>query len=181
MHIKKIISILALVLVATGVIVFFYMKDDLLWLKGGPTNCIRLRSGIVNVEINYSSEFISSGERGRIALYNKNDPEKTSVLYIDANYYETLESIINNSLVEQGPKYKQVLFNKLKAAFYRLEDEYGIWDTYRVPLGNRVIDLNYFPSRFLGSERVVAQKMLDSITIIEVEEDVADARVESCN
>jgi len=163
-----------------------YSKNGV-WFRSKAINCLRLYTGNVIAEVVYPNSFVSGSYENTIKIYRKNSSgiggkreDGPSVIDISSNNYETLEAIINNSQVEPGPKYEKFSLNGYVAAFYHIDDELGIWDIYKIPFGDRVVEVDYRPSILTNDERLLAEKMLKSLTLTQVKEDVAKAVVENC-
>ncbi|MFA4873018.1 MAG: hypothetical protein WC659_03730 [Patescibacteria group bacterium] len=190
---KKSVFISLLILFVTlGVGFYVYQKGEQskipFTLKDKTFNCLRLYTGTVSVEVKYPDEFINVSQGGDVrikrrgALVVSKPADEEYILGIDSRYYETLESIIDNSLVEPGPKYEKSTLNGYEAAYYRLiTDEGDIMDQYSIPFGNRSFYLFYQPSFLTSEQQLAAEDMLHSITFIHVDEDIKGARVESCS
>lgn len=180
--------ILLLVIVAVGLFIFFQKYSSK--FNENLSGCKKLKTGNINLEIRYPEMFITKVfninpdmHTGSFDLYKKGEDE--IVLSVDlSTFYESLESILENSLTGLGPRYEKSIFNGNEAAFYKFDsglEKVGVWYYYKIPFGNRVILIGYHPSILIERERDLAEKMLQSITLTEVDENIAGARVEECS
>lgn len=161
-------------------------KSNIFWIRKELPNCRRLKSGSVEVEVHYPKMFTQYFD-GIIHLDNDTKKGHGSLaLDIEANYdYDTVENIINFSLIETGPKYKKSTFNGLEAGLNKVNipEEDSSWSFYKIPFGNRTIDLHYNAYALPPNQRYLGEKMLKSITFTEVKENLAfqQTRVEECS
>ena len=170
-----------------GLICLLYFMGVIAWPRGTLPNCVRLHAGTTVVEVRYSDQFIDMSHSDVIRI-NRRDPLDASksavgqyVLGIAPLYYETVEDIIANALVEPGPKYQKSNFNGYDAGFYSyIDEENRTWDNYEIPFGNRNFYLFYHPFVLSDDQEKIGEKMLKSITFTEVAEDIKNPRVENC-
>ena len=175
---KKTIYIL-LPLIIIGIGVYFGISNYS--FKSNLPNCVRLYTGSVFVEFQYPNNLISANYNNSIRVFMNSGEydNKDGYINISGEYYQSMDSIIKNSLIDPGPKYEKVIFNGYEAAFGQSEDQKGmISKYYLMPFGNRVIEIDYkLP---IVSENIY-EKMLQSITLKQGKEDVKEPRVEKCD
>ncbi len=166
------------------------MVSALVLLNNNPKdkvlNCLQLKSGNVVLKLNYSDIFVSESyeESGLVRISLRNSDHNTDyILGIDPlNYYAPIEEIINNSLIEPGPKYQKSIFNGYEAGYYHIENaDQGILDQYEIPFGNRNFYIFYQLSSLTEEEKFKAEEMLNSVKFSQNNEDVLEPYVEKCD
>lgn len=181
MHRKKSFIVIILLAILAGITVYGISYGN------NKIQCIRLRDGNVKVEFEYSKNLFSLKTPGNyIELFEKPKTAMDSsdlILTIDSYYFETVDTIVSDSLIEQGPDFKKDTLNGYEAASYIFNnDDLGEYRHYKIPLGDRVIEVLYHPSKFFTSEeKIVAEVMLKSITFKEEPEDIKGKKVEKCS
>ena len=180
-RINREVVVLVILLFAVG-ISFFIVSSS-----ASRSGCLRLRAGTVGAKVEYPSHFFSYGYPDAIIqLWKQRDADQGGratggpVLDVRSRYYESVESIVDNSKIEPGPEYETSTFNGYIAAHSHSDDKFGIYDEYEISIGNRVIEIGYHPSDFNNIEQAAAEKMLHGIIFTEEKEDLAMPRVENC-
>ncbi|HBH46047.1 MAG TPA: hypothetical protein DDX47_01625 [Candidatus Jacksonbacteria bacterium] len=183
---KKTLLLPIIIIALVAFAFILYSTGKLPWFNKDLSSCLRLKVGDVVAEVRYPDEFIYSNDPYAIYLSKKsemNQDKQSSFLIISAENYESVENVIRFSLVEPGPKYKKSTFNGYDAAWDQQSEDNSadVYNYYRIPFGNRIIGVDYyFSNSFSKNEKNKAEKMLKSVTLTQVKEDVAKAVVENC-
>lgn len=143
-------------------------------------NCLSLHAGNAVISLVYPSTFIDESYDDRIRIAGSGS-DSEYILGVDPiNYYQSVEEIVGNSLLEPGPKYEKINFNDYEAGFYH-SDQPSAMDQYVIPFADRSFYL-FFQDYFLSdNEKVLAKKILDSITMTKGIEYTGSPYVENCD
>lgn len=180
---KKLVSLLGIFTMAIIVVGGLYYSNTY--------KCVELREGTVSAKVKYSEEFFFRDPIGyNISIYADKDAEKKKqghafqVISVGSfsSFYDTVDSIIEASRVEPGPKFtKKVEFNGREAALAEIRDsEFGDADYYKVPIGDRVLLIDFRTNGLLPEEKEKAQEILNSIILTETKEDLKEPQVRNC-
>jgi hypothetical protein len=124
-------------------------------------------------------------DQAQIRFYKKSDLDvnKPDLMYIfaireDWRYYSSVDDLISDSeTMTQGPRWiKKAAVNGHPAALATPSASYYY---YKVPIGNRVIGVDYVPKDLSKDERALADKMFQSVTFTE-EDDLKTPAIEKC-
>ena len=180
---KRLLFIVVLALIVVAIFGFIFLRQH----EKKPTtdssdelsDCLKLKTGNVFLKVDYPNSFTNAEYPGIIRLHKIG--ENAFVLAVDISYYRSIDQILEEALLEPGPKYERVVFNGYDAGYYKhLTDSGDIIVFYSVPYGHNEFTITYQPTLLSNKEQVLAQKMLDSITFIETDENVKISRVENC-
>lgn len=155
---------------------FMHRKEEL--------NCVRFRSGTISVEIKYPKEFrlvLEIVDNGFVSLNRLFDSKHVLNLGSNFHMYASVDSLLNTDKTEPGPVYQKTTINGFDAAYaqFNAEDE-GVWEHYRIPAGNRVLDLDYTFSELNEDEKEKLEQIIRSMIIKEMGEDIKDSIVNRC-
>ena len=172
-----------IIILSTGLIL--YLNFNPFKEQSDLPNCLRLHTGNVVAEVRYSNDFTSVSYAGDIYISRKGDlnkPEEESGAWImRGEDYMPLEKIISVSMVDPGPKYTTSTLNGYDAVFSLYGSGNSVWYYYGIPIGNRNIKIDhYLSSSFSEIERLMAEKMLNSVRIKQTNKDVKEDWVEKC-
>ncbi len=176
---KKLIIIFLIAILAIG---------TLIYSEKWATSCLELKTGNIGTRVNFPSSFISKTSGDIITLYRKSDIDKNKdnlfyIVGIDAERNsDSVDSIIENSINEAGPKYtRKVSFNGYSAALAEVADEqFGIWYYYKVPVNDRVIRIHYHPTNLSERDLQIANNILNSIKFVQTEENLLGTKIGKC-
>ena len=169
--IKNSLLFLLVILIIALVFAFSQTTGDL------ATRCFELRVGQVRAEVRFSKIFTFFHDISGFSLKKTND----NLLIMEVGYHEFLEEIINNSLAEPGPKYKEVIFNGHRAAFAQSDDgKGGTWNYYRIPFDDRTINVFHNFSHLPSDEQNLANEILSSIKLTEEKEFIERMQITTC-
>ncbi|GEM_PF-3275872 len=153
------------------------------------TNCLRFHSGTATVEVTYTDVLFSNSFDYGIRLYKKEDANKIGttedampVISVDDSgglSYDSVDSIVKGSeLISQGPRFdKKTTLSGLEAALATPSLDHFY---YEVPLGNRVLNVDYIPDQLTPIERKQTDDMLSKIVFKQVPDDVKPSSLDHC-
>jgi hypothetical protein len=172
-------SLLALFIIIGGIA---YLKNTLPWFRGDLPNCIVLRSRNIRAEVHYPDAFkdVSYPTAPRVKRKGSSGlAEGAYILAIDAEgFSESLRDIIG---VSPGPLYATSTFNGYPAGFATQFDAgIGTDKIYKFPVGNDTLMISYSSDQLSPDLKVVADKMLRSVTITQTSENIKQTAVEAC-
>jgi hypothetical protein len=142
--------------------------------------CLEMQSGIVRLRVQYPENLVIGQGAFSIALKRKDAPDKNYIFGTEVQipYYESLNDLIWHE--QGGTNYSSSTFNTLEAGEYRLKDGNIDWDSYIIPIGNRVIHLYFQYTDLSPNDRPAVEKMIKDIRISTSTEDIKDTRVVDC-
>jgi len=152
------------------------------------TNCLRFHSGTATVEVTYTDVLFSNSFDYGIRLYKKEDANKIGttedampVISVGEAWpaTDTVDSIVEDSLSQsQGPRFdKKTTLSGLEAALATPSLDHFY---YEVPLGNRVLNVDYIPDQLTPIERKQTDDMLSKIVFKQVPDDVKPSSLDHC-
>lgn len=180
---KKILFIVLPIVIVLTAGYIFYSNGALSRQDKDLPNCLGLHTGNVVAEVRYPKEFVNQQYSRSIDLFkDEGVSQQPSFLSISEDSYEPLEQIIAYSQVEAGPKYSTSTFKGYVAAWSEIEGlGNGSGELYVIPFGNRVIKLQYyFPNDFSANEKAKADKMLKSVNLKQINDDIKKDTIEKC-